>query len=56
MMWRKVPQSVKDAIDEASAIALMLQTPGIIKRPVLDNGVTRTVGFSPESYRAIFKV
>ena len=54
MMWRKVPQDVKDRIDEASAIALMLDTPSIIKRPVLDTGDARHVGFKPEQYKGIF--
>lgn len=54
MMWRKVPQAVKDSIDEASAIALMLETPSIIKRPVLDTGRQRYVGFKPEQYEQIF--
>ena len=55
MMWRKVPQNVKDNIDEASAIALMLETPSIIKRPVLDTGSQRHVGFKPEQYAKIFE-
>jgi arsenate reductase len=55
MMWRKVPQAVKDGIDEASAIALMLETPGIIKRPVLDLGTRRHVGFKPDDYARLFE-
>lgn len=54
MMWRKVPQEVKDSIDEESAIGLMLETPSIIKRPVLDTDSQRHVGFKPEQYEAIF--
>jgi len=54
MMWRKVPQEVRDRIDEASAIRLMLETPSIIKRPVLDTGSERHVGFKPEQYAQIF--
>jgi len=54
MMWRKVPDEVKAAIDEASAIRLMLETPSIIKRPVLDTGKSLHVGFSDETYREIF--
>jgi len=54
MMWRKVPQDVKDRIDEATAIQLMLETPSIIKRPVLDTGEARHVGFKPEQYEDIF--
>ena len=56
MLWRKVPQVVRDDIDEASAVALMLETPGIVKRPVLDTGTARHVGFKPEIYAQIFGV
>lgn len=55
MMWRKVPDEIKAAIDEESAIHLMLETPSIIKRPVLDTGGARHVGFKPERYREIFE-
>ncbi len=54
MMWRKVPQEVRDSIGEESAIALMLETPSIIKRPVLDTGGQRHVGFKPDQYAQIF--
>jgi len=55
MMWRKVPQDVKDNIDESSAISLMLETPSIIKRPVLRTGSELHVGFKPDQYAEIFK-
>jgi len=54
MMWRKVPDEVKAGIDEQSAIRLMLETPSIIKRPVLNTGDAIHVGFKPEQYAAIF--
>ena len=54
MMWRKVPQEIKDTIDETSAIALMREIPSIIKRPVLDKDGRRHVGFKPEQYAEIF--
>ena len=56
MMWRKVPQDVKDTIDEESAIALMLETPSMIKRPVLDTGDKRHIGFKPEQYEQLFTI
>jgi Spx/MgsR family transcriptional regulator len=56
MMWRKVSPAIKEKIDEATAIALMLETPSMIKRPVLDDGKTRTVGFTPERYSTLFGV
>ena len=55
MMWRRVPEEVKAAIDRDSALGLMLETPSIIKRPVLDTGNALYVGFKPEIYAEIFK-
>lgn len=55
MTWRKVPQDIKDTINQTSAIALMLDTPSIIKRPVLVFSDQITVGFTPEEYASIFK-
>ena len=54
MMWRKVPDDVKVNIDEASAIELMLSTPSIIKRPVLEHNGALRIGFSEKDYEAMF--
>jgi Spx/MgsR family transcriptional regulator len=48
--WRRVPDEVKAGIDRESAIRLMLSTPSIIKRPVLDTGNARCVGFQEADY------
>jgi arsenate reductase len=48
--FRKLPEAEKQGLDEARAVALMLAQPSMIKRPVLDLGQTRLVGFSPDSY------
>ena len=48
--WRKLPAEVRDAIDEKSAIELMLEHPAMIKRPLLDTGKQRIVGFKTEEY------
>jgi Spx/MgsR family transcriptional regulator len=54
MMWRKLDEQSKLNIDETSAIQIMLTTPSIIKRPVLDTGQGLHVGFSEKEYQAIF--
>lgn len=53
--WGKLPQEVKDSIqDDASALALMLQQPNVIKRPVLEqDGQVLATGFKPEEYESI---
>jgi len=48
--FRKLPDKDKDGLTEKKAIALMLEQPSMIKRPVLDLGARRLVGFTPEAY------
>lgn len=52
--FRKLPDELKDGIDEARAIELMIDQPSMIKRPVLDRDGALIVGFSPETYAATF--
>jgi arsenate reductase len=44
--FRKLPDADKQALDEDKAITLMLAHPSMIKRPVLDLGDRRLVGFN----------
>ena len=46
--WGQLPDAVKISIkDDASALALMLEKPNVIKRPVLErNGKVLATGFS----------
>jgi arsenate reductase len=54
--WRAVPDARKaDIVDAQSAIALMLESPSIIKRPVLVTQSTVHLGFSDDTYQQIFK-
>jgi arsenate reductase (glutaredoxin) len=48
--FKKLPDAKKTGLDEKKAIALMLDQPSMIKRPVLDIGGKLTVGFKPEVY------
>jgi arsenate reductase len=49
--FRKLPDKDKAALDAGKAIALMLDQPSMIKRPVLDLGGGKLlVGFKPEIY------
>lgn len=52
--WRQQSDEVKANIDEASALALMLEHPAMIKRPLLDTGSVRKVGFKDTEYAALF--
>lgn len=48
--FRKLPETDRTGLTERKAIALMLAQPSMIKRPVLDLGNERVVGFKPELY------
>jgi arsenate reductase len=54
--WRGLPDERKAAVvDQASALALMLEFPSVIKRPVLTGAGATSVGFSPAMYEDKFK-
>jgi arsenate reductase len=48
--FRKLDDAAKTGLNESRAIALMLEQPSMIKRPVLDLGGKLVVGFKPEIY------
>ena len=48
--FRKLPDAVKEGLTEKKALALMLEQPSMIKRPVLEMGAKLLVGFKPETY------
>jgi arsenate reductase len=52
--WRKLPDKVKDNINEKAAINVMLENPSIIKRPVIKAGSEYLVGFDELEYRKAF--
>ncbi|WOG30437.1 ArsC family reductase [Endozoicomonas sp. 8E] len=53
--WRQLPEKQKASVDEASAIELMLEQPAMIKRPLLDTGSKRVLGFSDNQYQTLFQ-
>lgn len=53
--WRKLPESDRENLDEAKAIALMLANLSLIKRPVLEHNGTLHAGFSASEYESLFK-
>ena len=55
LMWKKLSEDERAAVDEQKALKLMAQYPALIKRPVLDTGRKLLVGFAPETYAAELK-
>ena len=48
--FKKLPDADKEGLGERKALALMVDQPSMIKRPVLDLGGKRVVGFKPDIY------
>lgn len=53
--WRKLDESVRESMDTESAKAVMMENPSIIKRPLLDTGRERIMGFKADDYEARLK-
>ena len=53
--WRKLPEDLRARIDEPTAIRIMLETPSIIRRPLLDDGRTLRMGFSENDYADLLR-
>lgn len=53
--WRKLDAAQQAAVTDArSAVALMLQQPSVIRRPVLVRGEALRVGFDADEWEALF--
>jgi arsenate reductase len=52
--FRKLPDAKKDGLDRDKAVALMLDQPSVVKRPVLELDGKVAVGFSAETYARLF--
>ena len=48
--FRKLPEADRQGLDADKAVALMLAQPTMIRRPVLDLGDRRLVGFSQAAW------
>jgi len=53
--WRQLSDEVKDDLDKAQAIELLLQHPTLIKRPLLEQEGSYCVGFKDAEYRKLFE-
>jgi Spx/MgsR family transcriptional regulator len=51
--WRKLPEDVREGMDAEAAIGVMLESPSIIRRPLLDTGEIRHAGFSETDYERL---
>ena len=54
LTWRKMPEVDQADMSEDKAMSCMLESPTLVKRPVLECSRFIAVGFSPDNYRDIF--
>jgi Spx/MgsR family transcriptional regulator len=52
--WKTLDAETRDTMDRDSALVEIIRHPTLIKRPLLDTGKQRFVGFSAETYQRIF--
>ncbi len=52
--WKALDSDTREAMDEQGALAAIMEQPTLIKRPLLDTGKQRFVGFSADRYEKIF--
>ncbi|MSQ53293.1 MAG: arsenate reductase [Betaproteobacteria bacterium] len=53
--WRKIPESERENLNEARALALLEKYPSAIKRPVVEAGAKLLVGFDDAEFARTFK-
>lgn len=54
--WKQLDENLRAQVNAKNAGALLVEHPTLIKRPVLDIGHQRFVGFNDKLYREIFKI
>lgn len=55
MTFRKLDAKLTQDLDAKKAVALMMEYPSAIKRPIVVDGKRTVVGFKPEAYGAAFE-
>ena len=55
LTWRKIPEVDRNNIDRDKALALILERPTLLKRPVLEASKFLAVGFSADRFAEIWK-
>lgn len=49
--WRKLTDEQKNTVSKQTALQYMLESPTLIKRPLLDTGKKLIIGFTAENYQ-----
>jgi Spx/MgsR family transcriptional regulator len=52
--WRNLDDATKQNLDQQTALALLLQQPTLVKRPIVLGGSKPLIGFNAKSYTDLF--
>lgn len=52
--WKELDNATKDGFNEKNAAAVIAENPTLIKRPLLDNGKQKHIGFKDVEYAKFF--
>lgn len=52
--WKSLDEKTRASLNESTAVQILIDNPTLIKRPLLDTGKQKTVGFKAADYQNIF--
>lgn len=55
MTWRNLPEATRVNMNETLALVVMEDHPSLLKRPILDLGTRRILGFDAEQWKNLFQ-
>lgn len=53
--WKELDDATKENFSEKTAVAIIVENPTLIKRPLLDTGKQKHVGFKDAEYATLLK-
>ena len=51
--WKTLDQQIKENLNDESVIDVIIDSPTLIKRPLLDTGKQRITGFKADTYQTL---
>lgn len=55
LTWRKIPEVDRNGMTKSRALALMIDNPTLVKRPVIESEIFIAVGFSEKRFAEFWK-
>ncbi len=51
--WKELDEQTRSQLNNTSAVAAILASPTLIKRPLMDYGKGKVLGFKPDNYASL---